>query len=227
MVGSQCTGPADQEQDGDEELVVEIEQRQEQAVGPQHGVVVARVIGRQLAKQPGVFILPDEALRHADAQHRFGKRRRHAAERVAHRPQRTAQFAMEEMVDRPERGSQAQHHQKQERVVIQHEDGGDRHLADLHQAHEEHFLHADADVLDIGRHAADDPADLRAVEKAHRHPLQMLKEGDPQVANHRFAQLERITLPVMHHPLRGEREQRKRRSRPTPRRRDRGAEWAR
>ena len=109
---------------------------------------------------------------------------------------------------RPQRGRQPQHDQKQERVVPQHESGGDGHLPDLHQAHEQHFLHADAHVFDVGRHAADDPADLRAVEKAHRHPLQMLKEGDPQVADDRLRPVPAQALPKVHHPLRRERQHR-------------------
>ena len=44
------------------------------------------------------------------------------------------------------------------------------------------------------RHAADDAADLRAVEPAHRHPLQVGEQRVPQVGDDRFAQFERQPL---------------------------------
>ncbi len=109
---------------------------------------------------------------------------------------------MKDVVDAPQRGSQAQHDQEQELVVPEHEGRGDGHLTDLHQADEQHFLHADPDVFDVGRHPADDPADFRAVEKAHRHPLQMGEERDPQVADDGLTQLKGVELAVVHHPLR-------------------------
>ena len=77
-----CPRPADQQQHGDEELVVQVEQRQKQSVRAEHRVVVARVVGRQLAKQAPVLVLSHEALGDPHAQHRFGQRRGDAAERI-------------------------------------------------------------------------------------------------------------------------------------------------
>ena len=115
---------------------------------------------------------------------------------------------MEDVIDRPEDRRKHQHDQEQELVVPEHERGGDRHLADLHEADKQHFLHADANVFDVGRHAADDAADLRAVKEAHWHPLQMGKQRDPQIADDRFTQLERVELAEVHDPLSGNRERR-------------------
>ena len=192
---------ADQEQHGDEELVVQIQQRQEQALGTVHNAVVLGVVAYQVAEHLRVHILPHKALRDAHAVDAFGQRGRDAAERIAHPPQGDAQLEAKVVVDNPQYRRQAEHHQKQQRVVPKHERGGDAHLADLHQAHEQHFLHAHPHVFHVGGHAADDAAELGAMIKTHRHRLQMPENVVPQIEHHRFAQFQGQPLAKVHDDL--------------------------
>ena len=94
---------------------------------------------------------------------------------------------MKVAIDRPDDGRQAQHDQKQYRVVPEHGGGGHEHLPDLHQADKQHFLHADPDILDVGGHATDDSANTSPVIPSHLHRLKVLKQSIPQIADHRFA----------------------------------------
>ena len=77
----------DQQQQRHEQLIVQIQQRQEQTLRAVDDRVVLRVIAHQVAEQFGVNILPHEALRDANAVDTFGQRGGHAAERIAHSPQ--------------------------------------------------------------------------------------------------------------------------------------------
>ena len=70
MARPQNLDAAGQQQHGDEELAVEIQERQEQGMRPRDPQVVLRMLMDHHAEAAGVFPLPGEALRDADAQHR-------------------------------------------------------------------------------------------------------------------------------------------------------------
>ncbi len=193
---------ADQEQQRDKELIVQIQQRQEQPLRAIDHRVVLGVIAHQVAEHLCVFILPHESLGHSHTVDTFSQRRGHAAERIAHLPQRDAQFQAEMIVNHPQNRRQTQHDQKQQRVVPQHEGRGDPHLPDLHEADKQHFLHAHPHVFHVGRHAADDSSELRAMIKTHRHRLQMPEYVAPQIEHDRFTQFQRQSLPIVHYNLR-------------------------
>ena len=93
---------AEQQQHGDEELAVELQQRREKRRRARERDTEARMVGEQRAKQAGVGLLAHEALRDADAVDRLGERGGHAAEAVARGAGIEAELYAEVAVGHPE-----------------------------------------------------------------------------------------------------------------------------
>lgn len=149
------------------------------------------------AKRSALTFLAHESLRHANTGDGFRERRRDAAPAFLHLAIASAQFLAEMTVQRPQHGRHGQHHQEQYPIVPQHQHRTDEHLAQLNGAHEQRVLHPNPHRLGIGREPADDPSQLGAIVKTHRHPQQMLEDVVADVVDDRLAQLEGKPLTEM------------------------------
>ena len=148
------------------------------------------MICNQLAEHPGIDLLPHEALRDPDAVDRFGQRGGDAAEALLLLAVRLAQTRAEMAVDQPDDRRDGQHRAEKHRVRVEHHQPGDEHLDHLHEADEEHVLHAQAHRVDVRGHAADDAPEFRAVVETHRHALEIGEHVRAQIVDDGFAQVE-------------------------------------
>ncbi len=192
---------AEHEQNGDEELAVQLEQRHEDRRGARQGDVVPGVIVEQTAEQTRVRLLPHKTLRDAHAVDRLGQRRRHPAEAFLRGAGILAQLDPEVPVERPEDRGQCDHDEEHHPVAPRHDHGREEHLAGLNAAHEQHVLDADPERLHVGGDAAQDAPELDTVEERHRHALDVRKEVVAQGVNHRLADLLGVPLAEVKHAV--------------------------
>ncbi len=193
---------ADQEQQADEDLAVELEQRQEDRAGAGGAHIIARVVHEQVAEERGIGLLAHEALGDADAGDRLRERRGDAGEALLGLALRLEELAAEAPVERPDERPHEHDEAEEHRVRAEHEDRGKKSLADADDGHENDVLHAEPDGLDVRRHAADDAPDFHVIEKRGRQALEMGEHGIAHIADHQLAKLERIEHPVAESDLR-------------------------
>ena len=166
------------------------------------------MIDHEPAKNPGVDLLPDEALGHPNPAHRLGDGGGDPAEAFLRDARGIAVPLAEIHVEHPQHRHERQHHQEQHPVGRQHERRRDDHLAEPDHADEQHVLHHHPHRGNVRREPADDPAELGAVVKRHRQPLEMREDLVAHVMHRRFAQLEGQALTEVEREL-GERCQRR------------------
>ena len=189
---------AAQERHGPQEnLALELQERDEHGGGLGDGDVVARVNVHQLAKEAGVDLLAHKGLGDPDAVDGLGQGGGEAAPGLLHAAQAVTEAAAIAPVHDPNRGQEEEHEGKELGVVPRHERAGDRHLQPLNDGHEGDVLNADAHVVDVRRQAANNAPELGLVEERQRERGELAEQLGAEVVDDGFTQFQRQALAKM------------------------------
>lgn len=183
---------AEEDEEADEELAIELEDGEEDGAGAAGGDAVAGVIDEEDAEEGGIGLLADEALCDADAGDGFGESGGDAGEALLCLALCGEDLAAEVAIEEPDAGAEEGEYAEDDVIRPEHEDGGYECLTGTDDGDEDDVLYAEADGLEVRGHAADDAADFHVVKEGGGEGLEVGEDGIADVADDELAELEGV-----------------------------------